>query len=209
MVRQKHAHHEGAPRSTTLPEEDPDSAALVLGWRRAERERLLAVRSALTVEEREQRASAIEAKLDQHLGDVRGRVLGLYWPIKAEPNLRRWMERVHGRGGLCALPVIVQRKAPLIYRAWWPGAPMTRGQWGIPEPVTGPVVTPDVMIAPMVGFDDLGYRLGYGGGYYDRTLASLQTKPLVVGVAYSNCRLASIRPLAHDVPMDLVITDAV
>ena len=136
-------------------------------------------------------------------------MLGLYWPIKAEPNLRRWMELMHDRGGLCALPVIVQRNAPLIYRAWWPGAVMARGHWGIPEPTTGPAVTPDVIIAPMVGFDELGYRLGYGGGYYDRTLASLPTKPLVVGVAYSNCRLDSIRPLAHDVPMDLVITDAV
>jgi 5-formyltetrahydrofolate cyclo-ligase len=84
---------------------------------------------------------------------------------------------------------------------------MTRGVWNIPIPAEGQAVDPDVLIAPLVGFDSAKYRLGYGGGFYDRTIASRPTKPLVIGVGFAFARLATIYPQAHDVPMDIIVTE--
>lgn len=179
----------------------------VLAWRRGERQRLLAARLALPPQDRGAKADAICEHLDGLLGPLRGVRVGVYWPIKGEPGLRRWMDGLVDRGGVCAMPVVVKRAAPLVFRTWWPGAPMVRGEWGIPVPAEGQTVTPDVIVAPMVGFDDAGYRLGYGGGYYDRTLAALSRKPQVVGVAYAFSAMPTIHPLAHDVRMDCVITE--
>lgn len=187
---------------------DQQTADEVLRWRHAERQRLLALRATLSAPDRQRAADAIEAGLDQALGELRGRVVAVYWPIKGEPNLRRWMGRVHARGAMCALPVVTQRAAPVAFHAWWPGAAMARGFWGIPVPAEARAVRPDVVIAPMVGHDAQGYRLGYGGGYYDRTLAALSPRPLVVGVAYAASFLPTIHPLGHDIPMDVVVTEA-
>lgn len=179
----------------------------VMSWRKGERERLLAMRMALTPHDRKRKAAAMEGHLERSLGSLEGRRIGLYWPIKGEPNLRRWMERLHALGACCALPVIERRAAPLVFRAWWPGALMIHGTWAIPEPAEGHTLQPDLVIAPMVGFDERGYRLGYGGGYYDRTLASMTPRPTVVGVAYAQSAMPTIRPLAHDIPMDCVVTE--
>ena len=84
---------------------------------------------------------------------------------------------------------------------------MRLGLWSIPQPADAAPVQPDLLVAPMLGFDSSGYRLGYGSGFYDRTLASLLPRPAAVGVAYAAARLASIRPLPHDIPMGLVITE--
>lgn len=179
----------------------------VLDWRKAERERRLAQRAALSAQDRQRLDAALERHLDDALGGLEGRTVGVYWPIKAEPNLRRWMERLDARGVHCALPVVRTRAAPLVFLAWRPGVPMIRGFWGIPEPADAPVVIPDLLVAPMVGFDGQGYRLGYGGGYYDRTLAALAPRPFVVGVAYSMSVMPTIHPLVHDIPMDAVVTE--
>lgn len=179
----------------------------VFAWRKVERDRLLEQRAAVPAEERQRLDAALERHLDAALGPLVGRTVGVYWPIKAEPNLRRWMARLDARGARCALPVIRTRAAPLAFLAWRPGAPMVRGFWGIPEPADAPLVAPDLLVAPMVGFDERGYRLGYGGGYYDRTLASLSARPTVVGIAYSWAALPTIHPLAHDIPMDVIVTE--
>lgn len=179
----------------------------ILRWRKSERERLLAQRRAMTAQDRHGLDSAIEEHLDRTLPELRGTTVGVFWPIKAEPNLRHWMERIDGRGARCALPVVREPASPLVFHAWWPDVPMVRGFWGIPVPADTEQVEPDFLIAPMVGFDELGYRLGYGGGYYDRTLASLSPRPMCIGVAYAFAAMPTIRPLPHDIPMDLVITE--
>ena len=106
-----------------------------------------------------------------------------------------------------ALPVVVEKNRPLEFRPWRPGAKMALGVYDIPYPAEGKAVTPEALLVPMVGFDRAGYRLGYGGGYYDRTLAALPKKPLCIGISFALGRIDSIHPLPHDIPMDFIVTE--
>ena len=121
---------------------------------------------------------------------------------------RGWMKGVIAAGGRIALPVVVERGRPLVFRAGVPGEKLVPGVWNIPvPPESAAVLTPDIVIAPLVGFDAAGYRLGYGGGFFDRTLASLPARPLVIGVGYEMQRIATIYPQPHDIPMSAIVTD--
>jgi 5,10-methenyltetrahydrofolate synthetase len=179
----------------------------VLRWRKAERERLIEARLAIAVAERQNHSVAIAAALDEGLGNLAGRTVSAYWPIRGEPDLRPWLERICAQGGTCALPVVTEPRTPLVFRAWRPGARMERGFWNIPVPADGAVVTPDIVIAPVVGFDADCYRLGYGGGYFDRTLAAMSVKPQVIGVGYAYAAIATIHPLSHDIAMTMIVTE--
>ena len=184
-----------------------EPAGDVAHWRKLERERLVAARLALAADYREAQALAIARDLDQLLpGDCR--IVGLYWPIRGEPDLRPWMHSLCARGVRAALPVVIGHGRPLEFREWQPGARLERGVWKIPFPVDGAVVAPDVAIAPLVGFDRKCYRLGYGGGFFDRTLASLVPRPLAIGVGYPEIELPTVHPQPHDVPMDWIVTGA-
>jgi len=114
-------------------------------------------------------ASLIAVHLDELLPNLTRIVVSLYWPFRGEPDLRNWADAIRARGAICALPVVVGKNAPLIFRFWGPGEPLARGVWNIPIPADGAQLTPDVVIAPVVGFDRQGYRLGYGGAFFDRT----------------------------------------
>jgi 5-formyltetrahydrofolate cyclo-ligase len=135
-------------------------------------------------------------------------LVGGYWPIQGEFDPLPYLARVIAAGGAAALPVAAAPGAPLDYRPWTPKTPMEAGRWDIRHPAAGPPVRPDVLLVPLVGFDGAGHRLGYGGGYFDRTLAAMQPRPLSVGLAFETARIESLGPLAHDQPMDLVITEA-
>lgn len=193
----------------------PTTRAEVMAWRRSERKRLVAERLALPVHTRQEHAHAIAQHLDTwlaaHLGSLRGRVVSAYWPLRGEPNLRPWLEALHATGAVCALPVVVTPGAPLVFRAWHPGSAMTAGVWDIPVPTDdAEVLRPQVVVAPVLGFAPGGWRLGWGGGYYDRTLAALATSgqpPLAVGVGHAQQALPTIYPLPHDVPLACVITE--
>jgi len=145
-----------------------DTPATLTQWRDSERARLLDLRSAMSVATRHAASVAVAEHLDGLLADLSGPVAGLtisaWWPIKAELNLRHWMEQLIARGARVALPVVMVRAAPLVFRPWTPDCQMERGVWKIPVPVDGPEVTPDILLAPLVGWDDAGFRLGYGGG---------------------------------------------
>jgi len=130
----------------------------------------------------------------------------VYWPIRSEPDLRAWMQARCERGTRIALPVAVAHGQPLTFREWQPGARLAHGLWRIPYPAEGQEVTPTVVLAPVVGFDRQGYRLGYGGGFFDRTLAVLRPKPLVLGLGYPCTAIATIFPQPHDIPMDRIVT---
>ncbi len=104
---------------------------------------------------------------------------------------------------------MVAKGQPLVFRSWAPGEKLEKGVWNIPIPAGGEQVLPDLVIAPLVGFDEAGYRLGYGGGFYDRTLAAMPARPQTIGVGFGFARLATIFPQWHDIPMDsLVVEDA-
>ena len=189
------------------PEPDAQQRRDVARWRKAERERLIALRLAVDPATRQEETGRIAQGLDGTIGEVAGRIVSAYWPFRGEPDLRRWLERIHARGGRCALPVVVGKARPLVFREWRPGAPLSRGVWNIPFPAEGQEVAPDIVIAPLVGFDRGGYRLGYGGGFFDRTLAAMAPKPLVLGVGSSRLAIPTIFPQPHDVPMDAIVTE--
>jgi 5,10-methenyltetrahydrofolate synthetase len=200
--------HRLDPASGMLsPTTDPQQKADVMRWRKAERERLIAERLAIGAEERRSHAGRIAAGLDAALGDLAGRIVSAYWPFRGEPDLRSWMGSVSERGGVCALPMVIERHAPLAFRAWRPGDRLQPGVWNIPVPSDGPEIMPDIVIAPLVGFDDACYRLGYGGGFFDRTLAALPRRPRIVGVGYAQAAIRTIYPQPHDVPMDVIVTE--
>ncbi|WMT72066.1 5-formyltetrahydrofolate cyclo-ligase [Bradyrhizobium sp. Ash2021] len=179
----------------------------VLRWRKAERARLIKERLEMSTSTRKSYSDLIAELLDVAIGDLSGRVVSGYWPFRGEPDLRGWLERLESRGGRCALPVVIETKAPLVFRIWGRGEKLERGVWDIPVPAAGKEVSPDVMIAPIVGYDRDAYRLGYGGGYFDRTLAATPKRPLIIGVGYSQAAMPTIYPELHDIPMDKIVTE--
>jgi len=106
-----------------------------------------------------------------------------------------------------ALPVVVAEGQPLAFREWTPETPLAPDRYGIPTPTAGEWLTPDLILLPLNGFDAAGFRLGYGGGYFDRTLAALAPRPLAVGVGFEINRVDSIRPEAHDQRLDWIVTE--
>ena len=176
-------------------------------WRRGERERLIALRQGLPTAERRRWGEAIEAELRALIAGRNG-ILGVYWPFRAEFDPRLLIEWAVAAGRTVALPVVVDKKGPLEYRSWRPGEPLVDGVWQIPVPERGAVVTPALVLAPLVGFDRECYRLGYGGGYFDRTLGALSPRPLAIGVGYALQEIATIHPQSFDVPMDVIVTEA-
>jgi len=198
--------HELGEDQGGLPGTDTVQARDVARWRKATRDRLLAERAALTVAAREAAARDVVGHIDALLGDVSGLTISAWWPIKSELDLRFWLAGLAARGATAALPLVVEKSAPLRFRAWTPGTKMARGFWNIPVPAEGDWITPDIALAPLVGFDGDGYRLGYGGGYFDRTLAAHPgIRP--IGVGLSSARLPTIFPQWHDRPMSAIVTE--
>ena len=182
------------------------NAADVMGWRKTERERLIAARMALSVAERKEHAALVAGDLDALIPVTGDTIVSLYWPFRGEPNLHPWMAAACEKGIRIALPIVVAKGQPLIFREWKPGARMERGVWNIPFPADGAIVEPTVVIAPLVGFDAENYRLGYGGGFFDRTLASLNRQALAIGVGHPVGALRTIHPQSHDIPMRWIVT---
>ena len=172
------------------------------------RRRLLDARARMTADARANQVHALAPRLDELVGRLRGAstlgVLGVYWPIRGEPDLRELYSAWHQRGAILALPVVAESAAPLRFRRWAPGDAMQKDRQGVPVPVGGEWVVPQLMVVPCVGFDPRGYRLGYGGGYYDRTLAELPVAAL--GVAWSESGFTGFEPHASDLPMDAIVT---
>jgi 5-formyltetrahydrofolate cyclo-ligase len=177
-------------------------------WRRLERQRLLALRTAVPPVERRRCGAEIEAKLRTVLIERPVSTLGVYWPFQAEFDPRPLIDWVIAQGFAVALPVVVDKKGPLEYRAWRPGEALVDGVWDIPIPEVRKVVLPQAVLAPLVGFDPQCYRLGYGGGYFDRTLAAFSTRPLAIGVGYEISQIETIFPQSFDVPMEVIVTEA-
>ena len=182
--------------------------AELMAWRKQLRGELLARRDALPTEQ----VRAWRLAMDRHLqygfpGLGRG-VLAFCWPIRNEYDARHLLRRLRERGAVTVLPVVVAPRAPLVFREWHPGVELAMGKLDIPYPKAGEERAPDTVLLPMNGFDKQGYRLGYGGGFFDRTLESLRDrKPLVIGVSYELAAIETIRPQPWDIPVDYVVTE--
>jgi 5,10-methenyltetrahydrofolate synthetase len=179
----------------------------VKAWRREARQKLLAARASIAGPVRETLADRLIARLRPVLQD-RPQPISFYWPIKAEPDLKPLMRELDAAGIAVCLPVCIKLGEPLVFRRWTRGAKMERGFWDIPVPADPTEVAPRTLLAPIVGYDGLSYRLGYGGGFFDRTLAKLGPAGEAIGVGWSMFRLGTIHPQPHDVRMAAIVTEA-
>ncbi|PVA10255.1 5-formyltetrahydrofolate cyclo-ligase [Pelagivirga sediminicola] len=183
-------------------ENTPGSAA----WRKEKRQALIENRQAIPVAARLAADAQLAERLDEMVQDVSGKTISLYWPFRGEPDLRKWAAACQERGARLALPVVVAKATPLEFRRWQPGDKLEKGVWNIPVPPEGAeVVLPDIVLSPVVGLDAQNYRLGYGGGFFDRTLAALRDKGVkarAIGVGYAHQRMDTIHPHEFDIPMD-------
>lgn len=177
-------------------------------WRREQRALLIARRTSFPPATRAGWCQAINDFLRQGFSPLRGLVVGFCWPYQGEADVRPGIQQWREQGSRIVLPAVVGRERPLEFREWWPGAPMQSGALGIPAPEGTPVLAPDAVLVPPVGFSEEGFRLGYGGGYFDRTLAALSPTPVTIGVAFELSRMSTIFPQPHDRPMDFIVTEA-
>jgi 5-formyltetrahydrofolate cyclo-ligase len=186
---------------------EPQTWAEINAWRKAQRVALMAARQALDATAHRSLSRAVLERLDRDFADLAPRLVGFYWPIRRELDPLPFVRRLIDAGGAAALPMVVGKGQPLEFRRWSPGTKMAVGVYDIPYPAEGPAVAPDVLLVPLLGFDEAEYRLGYGAGYYDRTIASFTAQPRLIGVGFELGRLATIYPQPHDIPMDVVVTE--
>jgi len=176
-------------------------------WRKLVREDLIQRRADLSPDARRALGESACARMMDAVDFRPFNVLGFCWPIRGEFDVRGIAKQHIARGGQVALPVVVRKSAPLEFWRWYPGIPMQTGVWNIPIPKTRDVLAPDIIIAPLVGFDRSGFRLGYGGGYFDRTLAEASPRPFAIGLGYADSALDTVYPQPHDIPMNLIVTE--
>lgn len=187
-----------------------DSAAItdLRAYRNALRSRLIAAREALPAAEHARLSQAIERHLADLVDATSPRILAFCWPFRAEFDARSLIAARLPHGLRACLPVVMDSNSPLEFREWTPHSEMIEDRYGIHIPARRDVLRPDAILMPLNGFDEAGYRLGYGGGYFDRSLAGMNPRPLAIGVGFELARLDSIRPQAHDLPMDFIVTEA-
>ena len=179
----------------------------IKAWRKTQREALIKARP----QDANERRLRSEPILEQLTTELRASsslpILGIYWPFRGEIDVRDVAHRHLEAGGIVTKPDNIEKNAAVQFWRWRPEIPMSRGLFNIPIPGERELVTPDVLIVPLVGFDRAGYRLGYGGGYYDRTLAASHPRPRTLAIAFAESELDTIHPQPHDIPMSRIITD--
>ena len=176
-------------------------------WRKAERKRLIAAREALDASTVERFRLRIDSHLERSFPGLVAARIAICWPLRGEYDARPFAGRLHDLGAVTALPVVVGPKQPLVFREWHPGVPLASGPRGIPYPRNSAPVLPSIVLLPLRGWDEAGYRLGDGTDHFDRTLASMAPKPVAIGISYELARMKSIHPQSGDIPMDWVVTE--
>jgi len=186
------------PRTVDADAERRDARNTLIAWRRS-----------MVPEARRAADAAIGERIDRLLAmaaPAAPAVVGAFWPVRGEPDLRQSMARWHAAGFVIALPRVVGADRALAFGRWIPGAAMRTAEFDIAIPEPFETLQPSLLIVPCVGFDARGYRLGYGGGFYDRTL---DEHPLpAIGVAYDRCEIGRFVPGAHDRRMTAIVTEA-
>jgi 5-formyltetrahydrofolate cyclo-ligase len=166
-------------------------------------------RAAIDGDTRAAAAKAAAAHFLEHARLSPGDVVALYWPIRDELDCKPLLTRLMDAGQPVCLPVVIGDGLPLELRLWQEGAPLYPAGFGtLAPPEDAPLAAPDVVVTPLLGFDRRGTRLGYGGGYYDRTLEMLPKAPRLVGYAFACQEIATVPREPHDVPLDAVVTEA-
>ncbi|MXS86108.1 5-formyltetrahydrofolate cyclo-ligase [Nitrosomonas sp. HPC101] len=176
-------------------------------WKQRQRTRLRELRQQIPTAQRMLWNEAITVALTQGFPVLENKKIGFYWPHQGEYDPVPAMIFLKTRGATLALPEVIGKEEPLRFIEWWPGVPMKKDIYGIPLPDNTREIIVDSIIIPLLGFDEQGYRLGYGSGYFDRTLAAMNPRPLVIGVAFEMLRLPTIYPQQHDIPMDYIVTE--
>ena len=169
----------------------------------------------LNLPDRLQRADLLQRVMRIWLVGRPDTIIGAYWPIKGEfdplPALHRWKEDGElldePQPRRIGLPVVNKEHKTMIFHAWYPGCPMEEDAYGIPKPKDTEVVVPTLLFVACVGYGAGGHRLGYGGGFYDRTLASLDPKPTTVGLGFTQGFLEDFEPEPHDMALDAILND--
>ncbi|BAL26607.1 5-formyltetrahydrofolate cyclo-ligase [Azoarcus sp. KH32C] len=176
-------------------------------YRKALRAHSIATREALTAAHRSALMRQLEPHLQALLTELDPTVLGFCWPFRGEPDLRpsiiHWLSADPSR--VAVLPVVPHKPGPMSFRRWMPGMEMPPDRHGIPHPPEGEALVPDVLLIPCNAFDAAGFRVGYGAGYFDRTLAVMN--PVAVGLGFEFARADSVHPQPHDRPMDWILTE--
>ena len=171
------------------------------------RKQLMAARAAISASDKAQCDAVIGARVLDWVQAAGVRAIGVYWPLRGEPELAPCYAALAARGVQLLLPVVLERGAALGFAEWIPGDAMVKDQMGVAVPAQLRMVArPGALLIPCLGFNAQHFRLGYGGGYYDRTLAPTP-RPLTAGVAYA-CLLADFPGAPHDVALDRIITEA-
>lgn len=185
-----------------------------LAERRALRGSFLERRLALSAEDCARLSAEVCAGLRRGFPQLAAMRVAFCWPVRNEPDLRPLLETwmAEGKPGFSALlPVVNAENSPLAFRAWTAGTRLENDRYGIPTPACGEFLVPEALLLPVNAFDAAGYRIGYGGGYFDRTLAALKAQgiaPLCIGVGFELARVDSIQPAPHDWPLDAMVTEA-
>jgi 5,10-methenyltetrahydrofolate synthetase len=179
--------------------------------RRALRRQSIERRMALSVDDCAKLSAAVCEHLGKNFPQLAQMRVGFCWPVKNEPDLRpllgAWLAA--GDPGFAALlPVVVEIDSPLAFRAWTPGTRLRVDRYGIPTPEAGEFLLPQALLLPVNAFDAAGFRIGYGGGFFDRTLAAMKPAPLAIGVGFELARVASVGPQPHDMRLDAMVSEA-
>lgn len=195
-----------APAPAPFPPVNAEISAL----RKNLRERRISAREALPSSKRAALTRQLENHLEALMAQLAPSRLAFCWPWRGEVDLVPWMTRwlAADSARAAALPVVRQPGQPMHFLRWRPGVPMDVDHHGIPVPHGDEAIEPDLILVPLNAFDAAGYRLGYGGGYFDRTLAALDPPPQTAGIAFELARATTTWPQAHDHPMDWLVTDA-
>lgn len=194
-----------------MPENTGDSAL----FREQMRKTLLNARAALPAVEREQHSQRIREQLRTWVAGPQAQVLptqsvGFCLPWREECDLRPVLAELAASGWAVSVPVVTKRAQPMRFREWLPASAMTKDGHGIPIPDTDECAPPALLLMPVVGVDRHGYRLGYGGGYFDRTVAALDqagARPYCLGVGFALACIDDSRPQTHDQRLDLLLTE--
>jgi 5-formyltetrahydrofolate cyclo-ligase len=189
--------------AATSPEHDPKRPSFRTSLRRER----IAARENLSTHDHAALSCSIENHLWSLLADRQPAAISFCWPFRAEFDARPLIHRLLSRGWRAGLPVLSGAAQPMRFRDWTPAAPMDIDRYGIHYPAEDRPMLPEVLLLPVNAFDSAGYRLGYGGGYFDRTLAAMTPRPLTIGVGFELARVGSIHPEPHDIPLDAVITE--
>ncbi len=179
----------------------------LLEWRKHKRKQLIAARETLPAAIHQQWSQTISDLLKQGFPKLQKMNIGIYWPFRGEYDPRPIAQYFMRHGATLALPEVVGKDKPLCFREWLPGTPLKNGAYGIPVPIETRAIRVDALIIPVVGFDQHGYRLGYGSGYFDRTLATYQPQPLTIGIAFEMQRLENVYAQPHDIALHYIVTE--